>query len=122
MENAEKYVPEMNFVTFILTLSSSAWVSLGKISDPLSGEVKKDLEGAKYTIDALIMLREKTKGNLNEEEQKVLNDIISELQANYAETFFVDEARTPGDESPQDETTGSEEKGTSNKETNNQEK
>ena len=82
------YVPEVNFATLVLTLSSSAWVGLGKFADPISGEVKKDLKGAKYTIDVLLMLREKTKGNLSTEEEKVLNGIISELQANYAETVF----------------------------------
>lgn len=82
------YVPEVNFATLVLTLSSSAWVGLGKIADPISGEVKKDLKGAKYTINVLLMLREKTKGNLNTEEEKVLNGIISELQANYAGTVF----------------------------------
>lgn len=82
------YVPEVNFATLVLTLSSSAWVGLGKIADPISGEVKKNLKGAKYTIDVLLMLREKTKGNLSTEEKEVLNGIISELQANYAETVF----------------------------------
>jgi hypothetical protein len=119
MESNEKYVPEMNFVTFVLTLSSSAWVSLGKIADPLSGEVKKDLKGAKYTIDSLIMLRDKTKGNLTEEEQKVLNGMISELQANYAETFFGEKAHTPVQESPQSKKSGGEEKKPSSEEKSN---
>ena len=53
--------------------------------------MKKDLKGAKFTIDTLIMLREKTKGNLTQDEEQILNTLISELQANYAETVFAGE-------------------------------
>jgi len=97
MEKDEKYLPEVDFASFVLMMSSSAWVSLGKIQDPVSGEVKKDLKGAQYSIDVLIMLREKTRGNLVEEEEKLLNGIISDLQANYAQTFFSGK----GDTSPE---------------------
>ena len=88
---SENYIPEINFASLVLTLASSAWVGMGKIADPISGEIKKDLNGVKYTIETLIMLREKTKGNLTEDEEKVLNSLISELQSNYAETVFSDE-------------------------------
>ena len=47
-----------------------------------------DLKGAKFSIDTLIMLRDKTKGNLTADEQKLLNGVIADLQANYAETVF----------------------------------
>ena len=82
------YLNEVNFVSLVLTLSSSAWVGLGKIADPISGEIKQDLKGVKYTIDLLLMLRDKTKGNLTDEERKILDGSISELQANFAETVF----------------------------------
>ena len=82
------YLGEVSFVSLVLTLSSSAWVGLGKIADPVSGEIKQDLKGVKYTIDLLLMLREKTIGNLNDEEKKILDGSISELQANFAETVF----------------------------------
>ena len=88
---SDNYILEINFSSLVLTLASSAWVGMGKIADPISGEIKKDLKGVKYTIDTLIMLREKTRGNLTEDEEKVLNNLISELQANYAETVFSDE-------------------------------
>ncbi|MGQ9616640.1 MAG: DUF1844 domain-containing protein [Spirochaetota bacterium] len=88
MGEGKSYVPEANFTSLVLTLSSSAWVALGKIADPVSGEIKKDLRGAKLTIDLLIMLRDKTRGNLSGDEEKLLNAIISDLQGNYAETVF----------------------------------
>ena len=61
MEKQGEYVPEATFTSLVIMLSSSAWVSLGKIADPLSGETKKDLEGSRYTIDTLVMLRNKTR-------------------------------------------------------------
>ena len=76
------------FASLVLSLSSTAWIGLGKIADPLTGKVKKDLNGAKFSIDTLIMLRDKTKGNLTDDEQKLINGIIADLQANYAETVF----------------------------------
>lgn len=88
MAEKDSYLSEVNFVSLVLTLSSSAWVGLGKIADPVSGEIKQDLKGVKYTIDLLLMLREKTSGNLTDEEKKILDGSISELQANFAETVF----------------------------------
>ncbi|HEB30169.1 MAG TPA: DUF1844 domain-containing protein [Spirochaetes bacterium] len=88
MAENDSSLSEVNFVSLVLTLSSSAWVGLGKIADPISGEIKQDLKGVKYTIDLLLMLREKTRGNLTDEEKKVLDGSISELQANFAETVF----------------------------------
>lgn len=88
MAEKETYVPEASFTSLVLTLSSSAWISLGKVTDPVSGEIKQDLKGAKYTIDLLIMLREKTSGNLTGDEEKLLNALLGDLQANYAEMVF----------------------------------
>jgi hypothetical protein len=87
----EPYIPEASFSSLVITLSSSAWVSLGKITDPVSGEVKKDLRSAKFSIDTLIMLREKTTGRLDDDENKLLNVLINDLQANYAESVFEQE-------------------------------
>ncbi len=87
----EPYIPEASFSSLVLTLSSSAWVSLGKITDPVSGEIKKDLRSAKFSIDTLIMLREKTAGQLDDDEKKLLNVLVNDLQANYAESVFEQE-------------------------------
>jgi hypothetical protein len=90
VSSKDEQSPDTVFASLVITLSSSAWIGLGKIEDPVSGGVKKNLKAAKYTIDILIMLREKTEGNLNPEEQRLLNGVIADLQANYAETVFVD--------------------------------
>lgn len=88
MASEQSQTPEVSFSSLVLTLSTSAWVALGKIADPISGEVKTDLPGARYTIDLLVMLRDKTRGNLSADEDKFLNTVVGELQGNYAEAVF----------------------------------
>jgi len=101
---------EAGFTTLVLTLSSSAWVGLGKIADPISGETKKDFPGAKFAIDTLVMLREKTRGNLTPDEEKILNSTVAELQANYAETIF--STKEESEEIPSEKNTAPPENGT----------
>jgi hypothetical protein len=71
-----------NLVTMF---SSSAWCQLGKMQNPVSGKIENDLKGAQVTIDMLIMLRDKTKGNLTKKEEEMLSSTISNLQINYAD-------------------------------------
>ena len=87
MTEEEKKGPsaDMNTVRFVSLVSmfaASAYQSLGKIANPLTGKVERNLDSAQGMIDILLMLREKTKGNLNEDEDKVLNSTISDLQMN----------------------------------------
>lgn len=76
-------LPEVNFNSLIFSLSSSAFFNLGEIADPQTGEKHKDLPLAKHSIDIIAMLRDKTKGNLNEEEQKFLDNILADLRLRY---------------------------------------
>ena len=76
-------LPEVNFSTLIFSLSSSALFHFGEIADPQTGEKKKDLPLAKHAIDTIAMLREKTKGNLTEEEQKFIDSVLNDLQWRY---------------------------------------
>ncbi len=110
MADTDSYVPEASLTALILTLSSSAWVSLGKVTDPVSGEIKMDLKGAKYSIDLLIMMRAKTKGNLTADEEKLLNALISDLQANYSETVFSQQKPEGAEKSPSEKVSSSNQK------------
>ncbi len=76
----EELLPEINFATFIFSLNSSALVHLGVIEDPASGEKRKSISLAKQTIDILGMMEEKTRGNLDEDEEKLLNHILHDLR------------------------------------------
>ena len=76
-------LPEVNFNSLIFSLSSSALLHVGEIADPQSGEKKKDLALAKHSIDIISMLKDKTKGNLTEEEDKFLENILADLRLRY---------------------------------------
>ena len=84
-EEPKGKAPEITFSTFVLSLSSSAAMSLGGYQDPVSGHVPKNLELAKQSIDILGMLAEKTKGNLDPEEEKLLDSALYELRMRYVE-------------------------------------
>ena len=73
-------LPEVNFSTFIVSLSTEILFHLGEIAHPGTGERQKDLVLAKHAIDTLAMIQEKTKGNLTEEEQKLLESMLYDLR------------------------------------------
>jgi len=79
----EMPLPEVNFNSLIFSLSSSALINLGEIADPNTGQKQKDLPLAKHTIDTIAMLQDKTKGNLNTEEQRFLDTILADLRWRY---------------------------------------
>ena len=76
-------LPEVNFSTFIFSLSSSAFLHFGEIPDPASGKKKKNLPMAKHSIDILSMLEAKTKGNLTDDEKQLLENILYDLRMRY---------------------------------------
>jgi hypothetical protein len=71
------------FTTFVITLSTSAMLYLGEIPDPDGNKVEVNLPMAKHSIDLLVMLREKTKGNLTAEEQKLLDQMVYDLRMKF---------------------------------------
>jgi len=76
-------LPKINFATFIFSLNSSALVHLGALEDPATGKKNKNLGVAKQTIDIIGMLQEKTKGNLTEDEENMLKNILYDLRILY---------------------------------------
>jgi hypothetical protein len=77
--------PELTFAAFLWSLSEQALAALGEIPDPMSGKVTHDLILAQQMIDIIIMLRDKTRGNLDPHEQALLKEILSSLQMKYVE-------------------------------------
>jgi hypothetical protein len=75
-------LPAIDFVTFVLSLSTSAMVHLGEAPAP-DGSSAKNLELARQTIDILGMLEDKTKGNLSNEEAKLLQQLLCDLRLRY---------------------------------------
>ena len=74
---------QVDFSTFIMSLTSSAFYHLGDMPDPSTGKKEVNLPAVQQTIDMLIMLREKTKGTLKEDEKKLLEQLVYELQVKY---------------------------------------
>ena len=86
MDNmSEKQKSEILFMQFVMGLSHSGMMQLGKVMNPMTQKIEKDLIGAQATIDLLAALREKTKGNLNKIEEDLLTNSISTLQLNYVD-------------------------------------
>ncbi len=77
---------EANFSTLVLSIGSSAAMALGLAPNPVSGNVEKDLDLARFNIDLLRMLRDKTKGNLTQDEQKFVESIVTDLQMKFVTT------------------------------------
>ncbi|CAN2042814.1 DUF1844 domain-containing protein [Candidatus Magnetomoraceae bacterium gMMP-15] len=82
-QKSETQLPKVNFATFVMSLSSSALVLLGKLENPGEKNNEQNIQMAKQTIDILGMLQEKTKGNLLDEEETLLQNILTELRILY---------------------------------------
>ncbi len=78
---------EFQFAQLISIFHSSAMVALGKLKNPATDKVERNLEQAKQAIDMLELLRTKTKGNLTDSEQRMLDASLTDLRLN-----FVDES------------------------------
>lgn len=74
---------QVSFETFILSLGTASFVALGEIDSPVTKKKEKDLQAARQNIDILEVLLEKTKGNLSDREDKLLNDILYEARLKY---------------------------------------
>jgi hypothetical protein len=83
-ERADQGLPEIDFSTFVLSLSTSAFFQMGLMPDPQTGEMAEpDRVIAKQTIDTMLMLQRKTRGNLDAEEAKLIESLLYELRLRY---------------------------------------
>ncbi len=79
----DKWTNEMLFVQLVMQNHQMAMMSLGKLENPVAGKTEKNLEFAKLSIDTLDMIKEKTKGNLSEYEEKFLEETLKEVKLVY---------------------------------------
>lgn len=82
---ADADLPSVTFSNFVISFASTAMVHLGSAPDPDTGAVAADLPLARHTIDALGMLEEKTRGNLDADEQKLIASVLAELRTKFVE-------------------------------------
>src|SRR5262245_39305613 len=78
-------LPTVDFHTFVLSLGSSALLHLGELEHPDLHAPQIDLPLAKHTIDILVMLEEKTRGNLTPAEEKLIGSLLYDLRLRYVE-------------------------------------
>lgn len=80
-----QFTEEQLFDNLISSLVHSVWVSLGKIKNPMSDKIERNLFAASMNIDMIDMLYKRMDGNLSEKEEAYLSHILSELKMNYLE-------------------------------------
>lgn len=79
----EAPLPELNFSSFVFSLGTSAMFHFGDFPDPVTKKAERNLEAAKQTIDILGILKDKTKGNLSDDEERLLESLLYELRMRY---------------------------------------
>ena len=82
-EPDKQKLPPIDFASFIISLSTSVLIYLGEIPDPLSNEKKEDFMSAKQTIDLISLLKEKTRGNLTQQEEEFMENILYDLKMRF---------------------------------------
>ena len=88
-ENSDKFDPL--FVNLVLTLHGAAMQHMGKVKNPLTDQVERDMAQAEMSIDMLDMLRKKSDGNLTDEENNILSRTLNELKMNFMDEKTKDE-------------------------------
>ena len=85
VENPSK--EDILFMQLVWTFQSAAWQYMGKVKNPITDKIERNLDQARYSIDILEMLMKKTEGNLTENENQLIHKAITELQLSFvAET------------------------------------
>ncbi len=77
--------PPIDFTAFVLGLASTAMIQMGAAPEPETNEVRKNLVLARQTVDLLGMLREKTRGNLTDDEQRFFDALLYDLRVRFVE-------------------------------------
>ena len=97
---------ELLFMQLVMMFQGMALQNLGKVMNPVTNQIERNLEQAKNMIDILGMLDEKTKGNLNDNEQKLMEHVLFELRMNYVDELKKDEEpEEPAEEQASDNST-----------------
>src|SRR5882672_1014249 len=85
---------DYRFLSLVMSLATAAWSQLGKVPNPVTQKIEKDVEQARISIEFLRMLQEKTEGNLRVKEQELLDNTVSDLELNFADEIRQAEAKS----------------------------
>ena len=93
---------ELLFMQLVMMFQGMALQNLGKVMNPVSNKIERNLEQAKNMIDILGMLDVKTKGNLNDNEYKLLEHALFELRMNYVDEIKKGDGGEAGEQTADD--------------------
>jgi Domain of unknown function (DUF1844) len=94
---------DYRFLSLVMSLSTAAWAQLGKVPHPVTQKIEKDVDQARISIEFLRMLQEKTEGNLSVKEQELIDNMVADLEMNFADEVRKSESAStgaPADKSP----------------------
>ncbi|WP_419778721.1 DUF1844 domain-containing protein [Maridesulfovibrio sp.] len=78
-------IPEVNFSSFVMSMSSSAMVHLGEVADPSTGKIDFSPVLAKQSIDVLAVIEDKIKNGMTEDEERLLCELLYNLRMKYVQ-------------------------------------
>ena len=86
--------PEADFIflSLVLNIQAAALQQMGKMVNPVTGELERSLEGAKQSIDLLECLERKTQGNLSKDEERAMQEALTTLRLNFVDELKKDQA------------------------------
>ena len=90
-------MPDASFQTLVTSLVTQALIGLGEVKHPMMQEATVDLDTAKFAIDTIQMLKEKTQGNLTDQEQKYVEAVLYDLRLRFVAAASPGSIRPPED-------------------------
>ncbi len=84
-QKTKQQIPEASFKLFISSLATQTLINLGEMASPFSKKKALDLDQAKFTLDTLQIIKDKTEGNLTDDETKYLDTLLHDLRTRYVE-------------------------------------
>jgi len=101
--NESEKKDEFHFIQLVLMFHTAAIQQMGKLQNPITQKIERDLEQARFSIDILEMIQNKTKNNLSENEKKFLEHTLFELRMNYVDEMNKEEQKGKQPESDDSE-------------------
>lgn len=85
---------DIQYFQLVLSLQAAAMQQMGKVASPISGKIERDLNMAKNSVDMLEMVERKTRGNLNDDERRLIEHVLYELRINFVDELQKDQKTT----------------------------
>ncbi len=92
---------DIQYFQLVLSLQAAAMQQMGKVANPLTGKVERDMDMAKNSIDMLEMVERKTRGNLSDDERKLIEHVLYELRLNFVDELKRDQPSPQATGNPQ---------------------